>query len=590
MSVDKLSEKFQKLSARNIPGGDRLIIALDFGTTFSGVAYAFTNDPEKVYTVDSWPGGDDRIVPKTPTTLLYENGSKDKFQWGYQLDQTLEEKIVGLKLLLDPDQKRPYWIPTNVEAEMAKLPKDVLDVASDYIRVIFEHALKEIEKGYLPDFIRNFAKQYVLTVPAVWSDKAKDMTLRAARNAGISPVDMITEPEAAALFTLQSMKDKGLKDGDAIVICDAGGGTVDLVAYEITSLYPFEVKAMTSPSGGAHGSLMLNRTFEEEVRKTVGEDAYPGLKRTEAYRSALREFDVAIKLSFRGKSDPDRYVSFPMAKLQDNKSRGLIKNSMTLSGSTLFRIFDPIISEIDKLVTDQVRNVQVQRLKNTDPNGASVKAIFLVGGFGASAYLKERIIKSHPDIMIIQPKEAWSAIVKGAAMSKLPLGPLIPKVLSTRSAKHYGTSCNSTWDSFRDRGFPKLKDEWKEDWRCEIMQWFIYKEDELVRDKKKSLSFFRGFTGHNPSKADLQIVDQLYESGSILAPDHPGDDVKSNVTLNTDLSKVPKKHFRKLNRDSDGAPYSQLDYNLQIENGQSGLMKFSIEVDGKLYAAVDASY
>lgn len=33
---------------------------------------------------------------------------------------------------------------------------------------------------------------------------------QAARNAGISPVDMITEPEAAALYTLQSMKEKGL--------------------------------------------------------------------------------------------------------------------------------------------------------------------------------------------------------------------------------------------------------------------------------------------------------------------------------------------------------------------------------------------
>lgn len=29
--------------------------------------------------------------------------------------------------------------------------------------------------------------------------------------AGISPIDMITEPEAAALFTLRTMKDKGLK-------------------------------------------------------------------------------------------------------------------------------------------------------------------------------------------------------------------------------------------------------------------------------------------------------------------------------------------------------------------------------------------
>jgi hypothetical protein len=77
---------------------------------------------------------------------------------------------------------------------------------------------------------------------------------------------------------------------------------------------------------------MLNRLFEEEIQKTVGDEAYIALKKTEAYRGALREFDIAIKLAFRGKNDPDKYVSFPMANLQDNPAKGLIKNSMTLTG------------------------------------------------------------------------------------------------------------------------------------------------------------------------------------------------------------------------------------------------------------------
>lgn len=95
---------------------------------------------------------------------------------------------------------------------MAKLPKSVVEVAADYMRAIYQHAISEIEKDALdPDYINGFEKRYVLTVPAVWSDKSKDMTLKAARMAGMNPVEMITEPEAAALFTLQSMKNKGLK-------------------------------------------------------------------------------------------------------------------------------------------------------------------------------------------------------------------------------------------------------------------------------------------------------------------------------------------------------------------------------------------
>jgi len=91
----------------------------------------------------------------------------------------LDDRITGLKLLLDPHQPRPYFIPTNIEAEIAKLPKPVLEVASDYIGAIFQHAMKEIESESLdPSFLDNYQKEFVLTVPAVWSDQAKDMTLR----------------------------------------------------------------------------------------------------------------------------------------------------------------------------------------------------------------------------------------------------------------------------------------------------------------------------------------------------------------------------------------------------------------------------
>ena len=77
---------------------------------------------------------------------------------------------------------------------------------------------------------------------------------------------------------------------------------------------------------------MLNTLFEEEIRKTVGDEAYVKLKKTDAYKSGLKDFDGAIKLAFRGKDDPDKFVSFPMAGLKDNKTVGLVSNSMTLSG------------------------------------------------------------------------------------------------------------------------------------------------------------------------------------------------------------------------------------------------------------------
>ncbi|OXV10443.1 hypothetical protein Egran_01797 [Elaphomyces granulatus] len=139
-------------TARDVPEGDSLIIALDFGTTFSGIAYAFSTDSEKIYTITNWPGGEDLIAPKVPTVIRYDPGSTTSFQWGYEIT-SLDDKITALKLLLDPDQPRPYFIPTNVEVEMVKLPKTVLEVASDYMGAVFQHALKEID----PEAVRAYS-------------------------------------------------------------------------------------------------------------------------------------------------------------------------------------------------------------------------------------------------------------------------------------------------------------------------------------------------------------------------------------------------------------------------------------------------
>jgi hypothetical protein len=66
--------------------------------------------------------------------------------------------------------------------------------------------------------------------------------------------------------------------------------------------------------------------------------------------------------------------------------------------------------------------------------------------------------------------------------------------------------------------------------------------------------------------------------------------VKINCTLKSDLNQVPRSCFVKKTRASDQADYVEIHYNLQIENNQSGLMTFSLEIGGKEYSAVNATY
>lgn len=67
--------------------------------------------------------------------------------------------------------------------------------------------------------------------------------------AGLSPVHLIKEPEAAALWTAKKM-DRRLNRNDCFIVCDAGGGTVDLISYQVEAALPrLEVKEIVPGTG-----------------------------------------------------------------------------------------------------------------------------------------------------------------------------------------------------------------------------------------------------------------------------------------------------------------------------------------------------
>ena len=63
------------------PPGHFVVVAIDFGTTFSGYAFSFTRDPDSIHMMRKWEGGDPGVInQKTPTTLLlYPDGTLHSF-------------------------------------------------------------------------------------------------------------------------------------------------------------------------------------------------------------------------------------------------------------------------------------------------------------------------------------------------------------------------------------------------------------------------------------------------------------------------------------------------------------------------------
>ena len=67
-----------------------LVISIDFGTTFSGAAYAFSNSPDQLFPIESWPhpeGSADRPIEyssKVPTKLWYPSRG-GRPEWGFKI-------------------------------------------------------------------------------------------------------------------------------------------------------------------------------------------------------------------------------------------------------------------------------------------------------------------------------------------------------------------------------------------------------------------------------------------------------------------------------------------------------------------------
>ncbi|MBO0801445.1 MAG: Hsp70 family protein, partial [Blastocatellia bacterium] len=73
-------------------------------------------------------------------------------------------------------------------------------------------------------------QEIVLTVPASFDEEARELTVKAARDAGFVNLTLLEEPLAAFYAWIvahrRSLK-RYLKDGDIALICDVGGGTTD---------------------------------------------------------------------------------------------------------------------------------------------------------------------------------------------------------------------------------------------------------------------------------------------------------------------------------------------------------------------------
>jgi len=116
-------------------------------------------------------------------------------------------------------------LPWQAPAEVPKLsPVEASSQLLRYLRTVWDSS----EAG------EQFAlaeQDVLLTVPASFDEEARELTRRAAEQAGYPHVTLLEEPLAAFYAWLESQGDdwrRRIKVGDLVLVCDVGGGTTDL--------------------------------------------------------------------------------------------------------------------------------------------------------------------------------------------------------------------------------------------------------------------------------------------------------------------------------------------------------------------------
>ncbi|KNE69598.1 hypothetical protein AMAG_14153 [Allomyces macrogynus ATCC 38327] len=447
-------------------------IALDFGTSYSGFAIAVKDFASAVVdsakTIDlasiprlhlthyikynsSWPGG--RMpYAKTRTALLYDASGKAEHIY-----------IDRFKLLLDAKLAHQGEAVDRLKA----LGKDAVEVIADYLRPLVTFLGEYIKYSEPTTELNPFHVRWCLTIPAMWSDAAKQKMYRAMFKADLIPsltserVIFCSEPMAGLLSeAISSDARTKIQRIDPILMVDMGCGTVDLTAMRMgTDGFDELVPGI----GASCGATMLDDEFLSMFRRAVGPDVYDQVvaEHPKVELQILRDWETC-KTTFMGEKRWFGRVPIPhtmekyldLDEVESSSSEldvGLNENELCLTTALMETLYEPIVAEIVGLVTTMLDRLQAK--------GISVAHVLCVGGFSQSKYLLSALRERLPinPLKIVASAHGPAAILIGA-----PIFACRPELIRTQVARltygiqmrtPYKPSVHGPRERLRDRLF-----------------------------------------------------------------------------------------------------------------------------------------
>ncbi|XP_071156538.1 heat shock 70 kDa protein 12A-like [Mytilus edulis] len=427
------------------------VAAIDFGSSDSGCAFSMRSDYKlNPLNIQREPlDGKGSATRKSPTIVLM-NPAGQFAAFGEMARQQYEELANDEK---GNEKEWFYFRRFKMQLYTKKgIDKDMMlkDIngremkASDIFACCIEYIKNKVFVR-VEEAVRGLTEEqihWMITVPAIWNESARQFMREAATKAGINQelLTLVLEPEAAAVFckyveVAKSVTDKGanlevFKSGSQFLVVDLGGGTVDITCNEVTETG--QLQEIYHASGGPWGGNMINERIWKLIRSIFGNALFDQCmkKNTSAQLELLKAIeDGKMKISpgdqaiFKLPYDmsEDTNVTSTAGKISGGKVYINLKDISIIFESSIKQVCTHL-SKV--LARDETRNV---------------KALLLVGGYASCKILKETIKTTFPEYDIICPFNPEMIVLNGAVIMGHESRPIIGRL----ARFHYGLAVPS---------------------------------------------------------------------------------------------------------------------------------------------------
>jgi len=249
-------------------------------------------------------------------------------------------------------------------------------------------------KKIAEDYIGHEVTDAVVTVPAFFSDKARNATQLAAELCGLNVLRIIAEPTAALLSSNIDMQ----KSGKYMVV-DFGGSTLDNSVAEVSEGM-VEILATNGDVylGGADIDNAVASWVVESFKKENDIDL------TKDSQAMSRILEAVEKAKIELSSSPTVEINLPYITMNSN---GPIHLAQTLTKAKFEQLITPIV---DKLINCAKNAVIAAKIEKNELDG-----ILLVGGSCRIPLVQEKLSNEF-GVQLLKSSNMDLAVAEGAAI------------------------------------------------------------------------------------------------------------------------------------------------------------------------------